>query len=165
MHPKDLGMMVSLGQTLAAMSTATRLKVGSVIFDPDTRNIISVGYNGTPPGEDNICEVDGVTKDNVIHAEINALKKTDRIWYSPPTTFCADDELHVSEGKVLYTTSSPCADCAIYIVDYGISRVLFLKRYEGATDGIRYLLENNIVVERVVYDGNKGIWTTEEVLF
>lgn len=161
-HSKDLGMMVSLGQTLAAMSTANRLKVGSVIFDPDTRNIISVGYNGTPPGEDNTCEVGGVTKDNVIHAEINALKKIRTILLSVPVSRYKQTEWYTT-GKVLYTTSSPCADCAVQIVDYGISRVLFTKGYDGATDGIPYLLENNVAVERVVYDGNKGIWTTEKV--
>ncbi len=163
-HSKDLGMMVSLGQTLAAMSTANRLKVGCVIFDPETRNIISVGYNGTPPGEDNTCEVDGVTKDNVVHAEINALRKLDAICFLPTDRRYWDDEREcISLGKVLYTTSSPCADCAIQIEYYGISRVLFLKGYEGATDGIPYLLENNVAVERVVYDGDNGIWTTEKV--
>jgi len=163
-HSKDLGMMVSLGQTLAAMSTATRLKVGSVIFDPETRNIISVGYNGTPPGEDNTCEVDGVTKDNVIHAEINALEKIRDIHLSVPVSRYKQTEWYLT-GKILYTSTSPCITCAHAIAEAKIKQVLFLNRYSGSRDGIIVLLCNNISLERVVYDGNKGIWTTEEVLF
>ena len=57
--------------------TANKLKVGAIIVK-DNR-IISIGYNGTPSGWDNACEVifpqhdigfpAGITKPEVIHAE------------------------------------------------------------------------------------------------
>jgi len=58
MHQLDLKLCVDVCRMLARRSRATRAKVGSVLWHPGKRTIISVGYNGTPEGEDNQMEVD-----------------------------------------------------------------------------------------------------------
>ena len=67
----------------AELSSAIKLKVGAVVVKDD--RIISLGYNGTPTGWDNVCELEIInfqdgsvqlkTKSEVIHAEMNALMK------------------------------------------------------------------------------------------
>jgi deoxycytidylate deaminase len=87
----------------ASRSKAMRLQVGAIILHPVTRSIISSGYNGTEPGKSNVCEVSGVTKPSVIHAEANALAKL-------PFFF--------RFFKFFVLTHSPCSACASLIAFY-----------------------------------------------
>lgn len=126
----------------AQLSKARRLKVGAIIVDEYEGNVIGIGYNGTPPGEDNNCEIepegwDGDiaklrTKECVIHAEDNALRKI-RI---------AD-----SYGATMFVTHAPCVPCAKKIVSAGISKVIYNAKYRDE-DGIRYLTEHGTEVEQ-----------------
>jgi len=101
----------------ANLSTAEKLKVGCVITK-DNR-ILSVGYNGTPAGWDNVCEVEGKTKPEVLHAEANALMK-----------LCRSTES--SEGATLYVTHFPCIECAKLIYQSGIKEVYYINDYEAS---------------------------------
>lgn len=101
----------------ANLSTAEKLKVGCVITK-DNR-ILSVGYNGTPAGWDNVCEVEGKTKPEVLHAEANALMK-----------LCRSTES--SEGATLYVTHFPCIECAKLIYQSGIKEVYYINEYEAS---------------------------------
>ena len=72
MKQKFLDAHMKAAEVYASLSSAKRLKVGAVIVK-DNR-IISIGYNGTPSGWDNNCEDEhGETKEEVIHAEANAI--------------------------------------------------------------------------------------------
>ena len=54
------------------LSHCTRKQVGALIVKNGM--IISDGYNGTPTGFDNACEIeDGTTSWSVIHGEANAI--------------------------------------------------------------------------------------------
>lgn len=119
----------------AKTSEATRLKVGCLIVKED--NIISLGVNGTPRGyPTNVCETpEGVTAPYVLHAEINALNK---LRQSPNT----------STGACIFITHAPCKNCAINIVDAGITKVFYKELYRDS-DGIEYLLDNKIPVIRM----------------
>jgi deoxycytidylate deaminase len=64
---------LNIANEISTLSHCQRTKVGSVIVSMG--NIIAFGYNGTPSGMDNACECDGVTKPEVIHAEMNAILK------------------------------------------------------------------------------------------
>ena len=58
----------------AKLSHCTRKQVGALIVKDQM--IISDGYNGTPSGFENNCELDsGETKWYVLHAEANAILK------------------------------------------------------------------------------------------
>ena len=123
-------------QVFANCSTAKRLKVGAIIVDPDTGAIISVGYNGTLPGSSNQCEeviekpafwvhpddehlyFKYKTRDDVLHAEENAIAKLAR---SPSS----------ADGAWMFLTHSPCIKCARLIVASGISRVFYAEQFNG----------------------------------
>ena len=117
----------------AQNSYCKRRKVGALLVKD--RMIISDGYNGTPSGFENICEEDGVTKPDVLHAEANAITKVAKSGNS-------------SEGATLYVTASPCLECSKLIIQSGIKRVVYRDEYR-LTDGIDLLRRAGIEVERV----------------
>ena len=108
----------------AKLSWAERAKVGCVIVK--NNRIISIGYNGMPSGWSNICEEDNVTKDEVLHAETNAIAK---VAASPES----------SHGSSLYVTMAPCIDCAKLIYQSGIVEVFYSDKYTKGTEGIDFL--------------------------
>lgn len=118
----------------AENSYCTRRKVGALIVKD--KMIISDGYNGTPAGFENVCELeDGTTKPYVLHAEANAITKIARSGNS-------------SEGATIYVTTSPCIECAKLIIQSGIKRVVFSEKYH-AEDGIELLKRANIEVVHI----------------
>ena len=128
---------MGVAKLTSQLSHARRAKVGAVMTK-DNR-IISIGYNGTPHTFDNNCEdtlQDGslVTKNIVVHAEMNAL------------CFCAKTEIE-SEGSTIYLTLSPCANCALAMIQSGIKRVVYLEKYRNIS-GIKILEQAGIKVEQ-----------------
>ena len=117
----------------AKCSYAERRQVGAVIVKDGA--IISFGYNGTPNGFDNCCEVDDTTKREVLHAESNAISKVAQSTIS-------------STGATLYVTTSPCFDCSKLIIQSGIKKVYWTEAYRDLS-GIDLLKKANIEVERI----------------
>ena len=112
-------------------SHCKRLQVGAVLAK-DGR-IISCGYNGTCPGDDNCCEdEEGNTLPTVSHAEANAI------------LFCARNGIETF-NCTLYSTVSPCVECAKLIVTAGIVRVVYIEKFRE-TSGIEFLQQRNIDV-------------------
>ena len=108
----------------AENSYCTRRKVGALIVKD--KMIISDGYNGTPSGFENVCELDnGTTKPYVLHAEANAITKIAK-------------SSNNSDGATLYVTASPCLECSKLIIQSGIRRVVYSENYR-LTDGIDLL--------------------------
>lgn len=138
MNNKWITYYCDIAERTAELSTATRLKVGAVIVK-DNR-ILSVGYNGTPAGWDNCCEEvvsDNIhprtrvlkTKQEVLHAEANALMKLCR----------ATDS---SEGATLFVTHYPCIECAKLIYQAGISQVYYINDYKASKGSGELFLSN-----------------------
>lgn len=118
----------------AENSYCSRRKVGALIVKD--KRIISDGYNGTPAGFENVCELeDGTTKPYVLHAEANAITKIARSGNS-------------SEGATIYVTTSPCIECAKLIIQSGIKRVVFSEKYR-AEDGIELLKRAKVEVVHI----------------
>mgnify|MGYP000270455056 CR=1 FL=1 len=132
----------------AKLSYATRRKVGCVIVK--NNQVISFGYNGTPHGFNNNCEItkkyddcgctectcsSPVTKREVLHAESNAIMKV-----AKSTMSC--------DGAELYTTTCPCFDCAKLIIQAGISQVYYTEDYRDMS-GVELLKKANIKVEHL----------------
>lgn len=125
------------------LSKARRLKVGAIIVKDD--RIISIGYNGTPPGWDNNCEdeirypdSDAVTlktKPEVIHAEMNALMKLARSHES-------------GDGATMFITHAPCAECAKHIIASGMKAVYYGEQYRDAL-GIDFLQQGGVEVQQL----------------
>lgn len=128
---------------LAEKSKCVSHHVGAVIVK-DNR-IISMGYNGTPPGLPNCDELfdkDNFNReehskwsaDNEIHGELNALM------------FSAKYDIEVNECD-LYTTISPCNDCLKSICMSGIKNVYYLYEYDR--EKLNPALLKKVNVERV----------------
>lgn len=123
---------INLAEQIAQASYCERMKVGALIVKDG--NIISFGYNGTPKGFDNVCEIDNITKREVLHAESNAITKCARSTSS-------------SEDATLYTTVAPCFECSKLILQSGIIRLVYKDEYRD-TSGIT-MLKQLIDVKRI----------------
>jgi len=127
---------LEMAATIGKLSHARRNQVGCVVVKDG--NVIAFGYNGTPSGWHNRCEDDnGASLPEVLHAEANAIAKLARGHSS-------------SEGATLYTTLSPCFECAKLIFQAGITRVVFAEPYRLANG--RAMLAN-LGVEVVYFHG------------
>jgi len=152
----------NIAQEISNLSYANRLKVGAIIVK-DNR-IISIGFNGTPPGWDNECEKLLVayderetyferkdwtfnketkqytrlkTKPEVVHAEMNALHKL--------------ASSHESGNNAsMFCTHTPCMECAKGIVMSDIKNFYFIDKYRS-DDGLSFLLKSGINVEQRSY--------------
>ena len=123
---------INVARQAGMLSTCKRLQVGALIVKD--KRIISYGYNGTPSGFDNCCEENNVTKPEVIHAEANAILK---VAQSTETT----------NGGVMYTTHSPCYECAKMIIASGITKFVYLHNYRD-DGGLNLLKQANVIVEQ-----------------
>lgn len=136
-------MYMTIAETVALQSSAKRLQVGAIIVKED--RIISLGYNGMPAGWTNECEepkfspgetnFEMVTKQEVIHAEANAIAKLAR-------------STEAGEGSTMFLTHAPCIQCAKQIYTAGIKKVYYRNTYKE-TSGIDFLKACQIDVERV----------------
>jgi len=125
---------IEMAHVWAKNSYCDRRQVGALIVKD--RMIISDGYNGTPSGFENVCEEeDNTTKPYVLHAEANAITKVAKSNNS-------------SEGSTLYITDSPCMECAKLIIQSGIVRVVYDKKYR-ITDGLDLLERAGVMVEQL----------------
>jgi dCMP deaminase len=77
MKEKHIKAFMETAKVFAECSTANRLHVGCIAVKDN--KIISIGYNGTPNGWDNVCEDENnKTLPEVLHAESNMLMKLAR---------------------------------------------------------------------------------------
>lgn len=126
---------MGMAKVFAQTSEAERLQVGALIVK--NKQIISTGVNGTPAGwETNQCENDkNETEWFVRHAEIQALNKLRK-------------SNETSHGAEMYVTHSPCKNCAVDIIDAGITKVYYDIEYRDTT-GIDLLKQYGIQVEKL----------------
>jgi dCMP deaminase len=133
---------IQMATVWSRLSKARRKQVGCLIVRDGT--IISDGYNGTPRGFDNNCEqpfhtmhsedYSLVTKPEVLHAESNAITKLAKSTQS-------------SAGATMYTTASPCLDCAKLIIQSDIHRLVYNELYKDE-QGINLLKKAGVIVEQ-----------------
>ena len=150
MKPKFIAAYMDVAERFSELSSAKRLQVGAIVVKED--RIISIGYNGMPSGWDNTCEEkeyfignipekyktdpwifkedDGgvgrlKTKDEVIHAEANAIAKLAKSNES-------------GDGSTMFLTHAPCIECAKQIYAVGIQSVYYRNSYRD-TQGIDFL--------------------------
>ena len=143
MQRKWVDAYIDMAERFADLSHAKRLKVGAIVVKE--HRVISIGYNGTPAGWDNECEEiietheDGgiitKTKDEVIHAEANAISKLAR-----------DGES--GKESSMFLTHAPCIHCAKMIYGAGISSVFYRNSYRDE-NGINFLKKCNVTVEKI----------------
>ena len=134
---------------LSKKSKCVSKQVGSVLVK-DGR-IISMGYNGSHPGNINCDEMfdrKHIDFDDhhkwsriyEVHSEMNCL------------SFSAKNGINVNECT-LYTTLSPCQDCLKTLLQAGIKRIVFLVQYHRnmiPKEFMKYMSENSIILQQLV---------------
>jgi dCMP deaminase len=142
MKKKWVDAFMDTAERFAQLSSAVRLKVGAVVVKD--QRIISIGYNGTPAGWSNECEETIYriaeepiqrTKDEVIHAEANAIAKLAR-----------DGESGLYAD--IFCTHAPCIQCAKIIYGAGVKKLYYRNSYRN-NDGLDFLAKCGIQLEKV----------------
>lgn len=109
---------LDLAQHVASWSKDPSTKVGAVIVDPYTRNVVGMGYNGFPRGVDDSEDryADRAIKyPRVVHAELNAILNAAR-------------PLH---GHVMFIWPLfSCGECAKPVIQSGIRHIVAAKPNE-----------------------------------
>jgi dCMP deaminase len=161
---------MKVAETYAKLSSATRLKVGSIIVKDD--RIISIGYNGTPAGWDNDCEnkewcsaggwlspeeiVEGWPYEgSYLDAAGNTMQGRYRLKTKPEVIHAEMNAIgklakSAESGKnaTMYITHAPCFECAKLIHIAGIKKVFYREQYRN-TEGLEFLDKCNIEVEKI----------------
>lgn len=137
-------MFLDMAEAASRRSTCFRGNTGALIVYYN--DIVSMGYNGPPSGEEhckgNDCEINPVTGgcQRSLHAEQNAinraiLKKADLV------------------NCYLYTTSAPCTSCADQILHNNIGRIYFRYPYRDEEGLYKLISSESIQVFRVTTAG------------
>jgi len=140
---------MKVAELTSTLSYAKRLQVGAVIVNGN--KILATGYNGMPSGWDNECEtleiveIDEkfvkqlVTKQEVLHAETNAIAKVSASTES-------------SEGATMFCTHAPCINCAKLIYQSGINSLFYRDTYRDVA-GIEFLEKSGVSVTKYETQG------------
>ena len=100
----------------------------SLIYEKNGYNVLGVDIN-----KEYVDKINNKTLDNVMHAEINAIKKVgyfDR------------------RNSTLFVTHSPCIHCAKLIHQSGIRRVYFGQHYRDSA-GVDFLTKSGVDVVQI----------------
>jgi len=120
-------------RTIAERSRDPRHQVGAVIVSANNTQVLAVGYNGDQAGGPNEVESLDPGQSGFLHAEINALIKSD---YNNPV------------AKRMYVTLSPCRTCAKALINGGIDEVIYDDEYRD-TSGLNLLRQAGISVRQL----------------
>lgn len=175
MKSKMIQAHLDVAQRYAELSKARRLQVGAIVVKDD--RIISIGYNGTAPGDDNNCEdMEWMPRDTGgwlnpdelyqlfpltgEHPEYGQwpyrLKTKDTVIHAEENAIAKLARSHESgEGADLFITHAPCQQCARMILQSGIKSVWYRKTYKN-TLGVEYLRQHGVECNQV-HDNNKTL--------
>lgn len=109
---------IELAQHISTWSKDPSRQIGAVIVNPQTRNILSFGYNGFPKGaiDDDRYQNREIKYRLVVHAEMNAIYNATLNGVS-------------LMNSTLFVYGLPvCSDCAKGIIQVGIKKVVMPKQ-------------------------------------
>jgi dCMP deaminase len=105
---------LELAKHISTWSKDPSTQVGAVIVNPESKNILSFGYNGFPKGihDDDRYNNREIKYQLIVHAEMNAIYNATLNGVS-------------LMGSTLFVSGLPvCSDCAKGIVQVGIKKVI-----------------------------------------
>ena len=141
MKDRFIKLYFKIAKELADMSYDPHTKVGCVLVKDS--QIIGEGYNGRATGEDNTCkDTNGKTLPEVIHGEMNVIARAARKGIS-------------TDNSTLFTTHSPCFNCAKLIYLSGIKEVYYLYKHKDE-DAIEYLKKHGVKIYHIVLEDLDG---------
>ena len=116
-------------------ATCNRLKVGAIFVSQDNLQL-SEGYNGSLSGSSHCIDVGCLINDQqrcirTLHAEqngvLNAMKKGVNV-----------------NGCKVYVTHEPCETCTKFLLQSGVSEIIYLKGYKNKYNS-EFLKESNVI--------------------
>lgn len=162
---------MDVARRFADLSSAIRLKVGAIIVKDD--RIISIGYNGTPPGWDNCCEdkewgsgggwldpeeIEAIWpyEGTYLDADGNEMRGRYRLKTKPEVLHAERNALDKlakqggigGDGATMFVTHAPCLECAKSIYGAGIKELYYAEKYRS-DDGIDFLNRAGVLVKQV----------------
>ncbi len=113
--------MLRLAQSWAQYSTCIRSQVGAVLFDPDSKAVISIGYNDTAIGRDDCGEGGCPACQGAEQAR------------NPDSCLCVHSEANCialaarrgarTEGAHMAVTRKPCNGCRKLLTQAGVHHI------------------------------------------
>lgn len=142
---------LGMAKYVAQKGTCPTKKVGSVFVDPDTKVVLTMGYNGSPRGTSHCgeeCANRQIGQNSkackAVHAELNAILNS------------AFSGVKV-RGSVCYVTVSPCLSCARALIQAGVTEVVASGKspYEKAFDllkeaGVKVRILSGISMPKII---------------
>lgn len=131
---------LQIAKIISEHSTCIKKKVGALLVR-DNR-IISIGYNGTLPGEkhceNHFKEMKKVAPSNIFIDEHKEFSNTFEIHAEQNCIAYAAKHGIKTEGATLYITVRPCNDCAKLAIASGIKKVVYID-YGTELKGLKLL--------------------------
>ena len=147
---------MDIAKRTAELSYCKRLKVGAIVVKDD--RVLSIGYNGTPAGQDNCCEKIVLLEDSPEKAQwLDPIDIEEEYPFTNEhgqryKTITKFNVLHAEEnaigklakanesglGAIMFLTHAPCIHCAKTIYASGIDTVYYNSPYRS-TNGIEFL--------------------------
>lgn len=116
---------MKVAENVAERSTCERAKVGAILVDPHSGNIVATGFNGSVSKGPHCLEVGCLLHEGhcirTIHAELNAILHLERNY----------------NVLYLYCTHQPCHECIKALLGAHVYRIYYLLPYE---DKVRDLI-------------------------
>lgn len=117
----------------SGQSTCPRAKVGCVLVHNNKQ--IGAGFNGAASGDEHCTEVKDCAVnghcERSIHAEVNAILQG--LEYAPQKV----------RGCTAYITHFPCINCYKVLIQAGVSRIIYKKKY-GDDKAVKRMIKRNI---------------------
>ncbi len=168
MKEKHIAMYMEMAEVAAKSSYAKRLQVGSIAVKD--HRILSVGYNGTPPGMDNDCEerdwdngsggwlspeeieqrypfkAYNQTAGKAVRYGLKTKKEVIHAEMNLIYKMARDGQ--AGNGADIFITHAPCFECSKAILSVGFNSVYFRNAYRDSS-GIDMLWQNGVQVRQV----------------
>lgn len=142
---------LNIAKEVSRRSTCLKRHYGAVIVKDD--EIIATGYNGSPRGEINCCDVGICKRMNVehnsgnygdchsVHAEQNAMLSASRNQMLGATLYLIGEELK-SDEIIEIEDAKPCPICERMIKNAGISKIINRKNATRTIEDIKKAYDN-----------------------
>jgi dCMP deaminase len=138
---------MEIAKILSKRSNCVGAQVGALIVKDD--RILSTGYNGTPKGFVNCCDV----WDHQPHPEHYEWSKIYEIHAEQNAIIWAARKGIPIEGAEIYSTMRPCAQCTKLIIGSGIKKIYYnmdySKEYHLNMELEKFIEDNGIEIIRV----------------
>ena len=147
MKEKHLRIRIEQCLALAKASNCPRAKFGALLVDPNRNVILMDGYNGGPRGGGDLCGGDICLRDT--EQVVSGTRVEVGCHHAEMNVVCNAAANGVStKGAWMIVTGEPCMMCAKLIHHSGISQVIVVDGGFGGVNGIDYLEQHGVVVQR-----------------